>query len=367
MAVLALPLAPTQSAQLAGLRYVDPDSVAGLRRIRRGRKSFFYVDARARPVRNAATLERIRKLAIPPAWEDVWISPTADAHIQAVGRDARGRKQYRYHPGWREVRDATKYNKLIAFLDALPRIRAACDRDLRLRGLPRRKVLAAAVRILEQTHIRVGNEEYARQNRSYGLTTLRDRHVTVDGAELHFRFRGKAGKVREVGLRDQRLARVVRACSELPGHELFQYVDDDGELRAIDSGDVNEYIRATAGDEFTAKDFRTWAGTLLALRALREAAPCTQRTRANKQVIACIRTVACALGNTPSVCKRCYVHPAVLDAYLEGTLAEVRGRAEESILRTVLVRAARTSNTQGLEASLRASLRAARAIRKQRQ
>ncbi|HZU83343.1 MAG TPA: hypothetical protein VE987_10520, partial [Polyangiaceae bacterium] len=268
-ALAALPIAPAESARVAGLRHVDPEALPGLRRLRRGR-GFVYVEASGRPVRDDATLERIRRLAIPPAWQEVWICPVPDGHIQAVGRDARGRKQYRYHARWREVRDATKFDKMLAFSRALPRIRAACRRDLGRAGLPRAKVLATVVRLLDLTHARVGNEEYTRENGSYGLTTLRDWHVRVAGPNVRFRFRGKAGKTREVGVRDRRLARVVAMCSELPGHELFRYADATGALRSITSGDVNEYIRAVAGQEFTAKDFRTWAGTVLAAKALRD-------------------------------------------------------------------------------------------------
>ncbi len=248
------------SARAARLRHVDPESLSGLTRVSRG-KGFQYVDASGRAVNDSRVLQRIRALVIPPAWSNVWVCPVEDGHIQAVGRDARGRKQYRYHPRWREVRDATKYHRMIAFADALPRIRAACRRDLALAGLPRDKVLATAVRILQLTHIRIGHEEYTRENGSYGLTTLRDRHVRVRGMDVRFHFRGKSGKVRDVGLRDRQLARIIAQCSDLPGHELFKYRAADGALHAIDSSEVNEYIARISQGEFTAKDFRTWAGT----------------------------------------------------------------------------------------------------------
>jgi len=363
---VAPPHGSTEAARAAGLRYVDPDTTPGLARVRR-RGGFAYVDANGRPVRDAATLERIRKLVVPPAWRDVWICPVPNGHIQAVGRDARGRKQYRYHARWREVRDATKYHRVLAFSRALPRIRRACERDLARPGLPREKVLATAVRLLELTHMRIGNEEYARENGSYGLTTLRDRHVRVEGGRVVFRFRGKAGKVRELDVRDRRLAGIIGKCSELPGHELFQYVDDGGALRTIDSGDVNRYIRAAAGgEEFTAKDFRTWAGTVLAARTLRALEPCAGRGRANKNVVSCVKAVAARLGNTPAVCKRCYVHPAVLESYLDGTLRRVRARDDEELVRAVLARAERTSDAARLDRALRASVRLAARVARAR-
>jgi DNA topoisomerase-1 len=354
-----VPPDPIASARQAGLRHVEPDAIPGITRVRRG-KGFAYVDAHGRRVTDGATLERIRKLAIPPAWERVWICPVANGHIQAHGRDARGRKQYRYDARWSEIRSATKFHKMLAFSTVLPRIRAACDRDLRRRELTREKILAAVVRLLELTHIRVGNEEYTRANGSYGLTTLRDRHVRLRGDELRFRFRGKSGKDRNVALHDRRLARVVAACSELPGHELFQYVAADGSHHAIDSGDVNDYIHAIAGEGFTAKDFRTWAGTVLAARTLRALEPCAKRGQAKKNVIDCIKTVAAHLGNTPAVCKRSYVHPAVVDSYLGGSLSSVHAPDEERLVRAVLRRAARTSEPETLTAALEATAQALR-------
>ncbi len=335
MAVLALPLEPEHAARVARLRHVDPEAMPGLRRVRAG-AGFAYVDARGRRVRDPGTLQRIRRIAIPPAWTSVSICPVANGHIQAVGRDARGRKQYRYHERWREVRDATKFHKIIAFGAALPRIRAAVERDLRRRGLPRDKVLATVVRLLEVTRIRVGNEEYARENASFGLTTLRNGHVRTRGAEVTFRFRGKGGKPHEVGVRDPRLARIVRACSDLPGHRLFEYVDEEGVLRAVSSQDVNEYIHRIAGEEFTAKDFRTWSGTLLAARALRACAPCAGGKGRTRNVKETIKEVAAELRNTPAVCRRSYVHPDILDAYVSGALDRVRARTDERVVLAVL-------------------------------
>jgi DNA topoisomerase-1 len=259
---------PVESARVAGLTYVT-EGRPGLAR-KRARKSFIYIDADGRRVRDPATLARIGALAIPPAWRDVWICASPHGHIQAVGRDARGRKQYRYHPRWREVRDETKYARMLSFAAALPAIRARVRADLARPGLPRAKVLATVVKLLETTLIRVGNAEYARANGSFGLTTLRARHVSVRGASMRFEFRGKGGKPHAVDVRDPRLARVVKRCQELPGQELFQYVDDDGRRQSIDSADVNRYLREAAGEEFTAKDFRTWSGTVLAALALDE-------------------------------------------------------------------------------------------------
>jgi DNA topoisomerase-1 len=330
----------TASARVAGLRHVDPDLLPGIRRVGSPRR-FAYVDARGRPVRDRRVLDRIRKLAIPPAWTAVWICALERGHVQAVGRDARGRKQYRYHARWREVRDAAKFDRLLTFAEALPRIRAACDSDLARPGLPRAKVLATAVRLLETTFIRIGHEEYTRDNGSYGLTTLRNRHVRVLGAEIRFRFRGKSGQLRDVGVHDRRLARIVTACTELPGQELFQWVDDDRRAHAIDSTSVNEYIARVAGGDFTAKDFRTWAGTVLAASALHGVGSGRGPVPARKLVTACIKQVAARLGNTPAVCRRCYVHPAVIEAFTDGWLARVRARDGERRVVAVLQRARR--------------------------
>ncbi len=294
------------------------DNRPGITRRRSGR-GFAYRDADGSPVRDRETLARIRKLAIPPAWTDVWICPYPNGHLQATGRDARGRKQYRYHPSYRLRREAAKYERLVAFARALPAIRERVEADLAKPGLPREKVLAAVVRLLELTLIRVGNDEYARLNRSFGLTTLRDRHAKIDGHGLHFRFRGKSGKEVEVGLRDRRLASVVRRCRDLPGQELFQYVDDDGQPVDVTSDSVNEYLREIAPD-ITAKDFRTWAGTVLAYRALRALDHPTTDGQAKRNIVEAIRETADRLHNTPAVCRSAYVHPVVVDAYLDGKL-----------------------------------------------
>ncbi len=316
-------------ARQAGLRYVT-DEGPGIRRVRRG-KGFDYVSPSGKVVRDGRTLARIKSLVIPPAWEEVWIATSANAHLQATGRDDRGRKQFKYHPKWREVRDGNKYEKVIDFGRALPRIRRVTGRHLRLPGLPREKVLAAVVQCLEKTLIRVGNEEYATSNKSYGLTTIRDRHATVRGGRVHFAFDGKSGVRHEIDLNDPKLARVIKASQELPGQELFQYVDDDGNVRDVKSEDVNEYLREIAGDEFTAKDFRTWAGTVLAAGALRELEAAGTKAELKKNVVRAVERVAERLGNTKAVCRKCYIHPAVIDAYLDGSLLEtLRQRAERN-------------------------------------
>ena len=321
---------PIESAREAGLRYVSDDR-PGIRRNRRG-KSFRYVQPDGQAVRDRDTLRRIRSLAIPPAWSDVWICPLANGHLQATGHDARGRKQYHYHPRWRAVRDETKYDRLIAFGLALPCIRARVEQDLAQPGLPRGKVLATVVRLLEITLIRVGNEEYARTNGSFGLTTLRNRHVSVEGESVRFSFRGKSGVRHSIRVDDRRLARIVRRCQDLPGQELFQYLDDDGTPRDLDSADVNAYLREIAGQEFTAKDFRTWAGTVLAARALQEFESFDSQAQAKRNIVAAIESVSKRLGNTTAVCRKCYVHPAVLNAYLDGSLLEtLRQRVEKEI------------------------------------
>ncbi len=308
---------PTQSPPLdeieeAGLRYVS-DQDAGISRKPARGHGFDYVRADGAGVTDEKTLDRIRKLAIPPAWTEVWICPRANGHIQAVGRDQKGRKQYRYHDGWRAWRDGHKYDRVLAFGRALPKLRRRVERDLGRRGLPREKVLAAVVRVMETTLIRVGNEEYAKTNKSFGLTTLRDRHVKVGRTGAIFEFRGKSGKVHQTGFNDRRLARIVKACQDLPGQRLFQYLDDAGERRAVESADVNAYIREAMGDDFSAKDFRTWAGTVAAARAL---AACEPGVGAP----ACIKAVANLLGNTAAVAKSAYIHPAVLEAHAAGRL-----------------------------------------------
>lgn len=318
------------AARLVGLRYAS-DHTPGIRRLGRPPR-FRYVDPVGGVIRDTATIARIRSLAIPPAWTRVWISPSADTHIQATGRDARGRKQYRYHPAWRRIRDEVKYGRLIAFAQALPKIRAAADRHLARPGLPREKVLAAVVRLLEKTLIRVGNEEYARHNGSVGLTTMKDGHAKVRGHGVRFEFRGKSGIRHAVDLDDRRLARVVRACRELPGYELFQCVDEDGRRQAVDSADVNAYLRAIGGDDFSAKDFRTWAGTVLAAQALAACGACRSPRDGRNKVVAAVESVARRLGNTRSVCRKCYIHPAILDAYLDGaTIASAARRAARGL------------------------------------
>jgi len=311
---------PVVSARAAGLRYVS-DARPGIRRKRSG-KGFSYRMPDGALIHDTATLRRIRSLAIPPAWTDVWICPTPNGHIQATGRDAKGRKQYRYHPRWRAMRDKTKYTRMIAFGEALPHIRERVKADLARHGLPREKVFATVVRLLETTFIRVGNEEYAKTNNSYGLTTLRNEHVAVSGDTVAFHFRGKSGIEHIIGINDRRVARIIKRCKELPGAELFQYIDDDGERQTIDSGDVNAYLHEITGDQFTAKDFRTWAGTVLAAMALQGFGAFDSETQAKKNIVRAIEGVAERLGNTPGVCRRCYIHPAVLDAYLEGILLE---------------------------------------------
>jgi DNA topoisomerase-1 len=309
---------PAEAARFAGLRYVS-DTRPGIRRRRSGR-GFTYRSPTGERITDPERLAWIRAIAVPPAWTDVWISPVRNGHILATGRDARGRKQYRYHPRWREVRDDTKYAHLIAFGELLPKIRGRVDADLARPGLSREKVLAAIVRLLELTFIRVGNEEYARLNRSFGLTTLRSRHVRVEGTQVRFRFRGKSGVVHEVDLRDRRLSGVIRRIQELPGQELFEYLDGEA-VQTVSSDDVNAYLRDAAEDDVTAKDFRTWAGTVLAFRELMALPAADSEAEAKRAIVGAIRNVATRLGNTPAVCRRSYVHPGVLEAYAEGALA----------------------------------------------
>jgi DNA topoisomerase I len=309
------------AARSAGLRYVS-DARPGIRR-RRTVSGFAYRAASGESIRDAETLRRIQALAIPPAWTDVWICPDPRGHLQATGRDAKGRKQYRYHPRWAQVRNETKFERMVAFGAALPALRRRVHEDMSRTGLPREKVLAAIVRLLETTLIRVGNEEYARSNDSFGLTTLRDPHVEVNGSEIRFRFRGKGGLDHDMGLRDRRLARIVKRCQDLPGQELFQYVDDDGEPRAVDSADVNAYLQEITGEDFTAKDFRTWAGTLCAVLVLQEIGAAESATQSRKNLVHAVKLVARQLGNTPTVCRKYYIHPAVLEAYSNGTLLSV--------------------------------------------
>lgn len=309
---------PEAAARAASLRYVS-DGAPGIRRLRH-RGGFRYLDPSGRPVRDPDVVARIRSLAIPPAWQDVWICTIPHGHLQATGRDARGRKQYRYHPRWRAVRDETKFDRMLEFGRALPRIRRQVARDLNLPGMPREKVLATIVRLLERTRIRVGNEEYARVNGSFGLTTFRNRHAKVNGSTVRFQFRGKSGKYHVVELTDARLARLIRACRDIPGSELFQFIDETG-LHSIESGDVNEYLRQVSGRDFTAKDFRTWAGSVLAARLLGERLPHASARQARRMAKEVIEQVAGCLGNTPAICKRSYIHPGILTAYDRGQLA----------------------------------------------
>jgi DNA topoisomerase-1 len=319
-----------ETAKLVGLRYVS-DDVPGITR-KPAKEGFRYFDPDGKPIRDEETLARIKSLAIPPAWTDVWICPRENGHIQATGRDARKRKQYRYHPRWRSVRDEVKYGRMLSFGRALPMIRKKVDEALKLPGLPREKVLATVVHLLQSTMMRVGNEEYARENKSFGLTTLRDRHVRIDGSEVEFRFRGKSGVHHSIKVDDPRLARIIKRSRDLPGQELFQYIDDDGEQRTVDSADVNEYLRTLTGEDYTAKDFRTWSGTMLAAMALQEFMKFDSQAQAKKNVVRAIESVAEKLGNTPSVCRKCYVHPAVLDAYMDGTMLHaLQVRAQEEL------------------------------------
>src|SRR3954469_14932200 len=322
----AVPAHHAESARSVGLRYVS-DAEPGIGRVM-GPLGFRYVSADGRSVRNEAELKRIRALAVPPAWTDVWICRDGRGHLQATGRDAKGRKQYRYHASWHTCRGETKFDRMSAFAAALPGIRARAEADLSRPGLPRDKVLAAVVQLLEKSLIRVGNEEYARQNHSFGLTTLQDKHVNVRGATVRFEFRGKSGVKHSVDVNDRRLARIVKQCRDLPGQDLFQYIDEDGQRCDVTSGDVNAYLKRITGENFTAKDFRTWAATVLCATALEELEVADSQARARKNVLKAIEAVAGVLGNTRAVCRKSYVHPAVTDAYMEGTtLATLRQRA----------------------------------------
>jgi len=344
-----------------GLTYVS-DRMPGFRRIGT-KKVFRYLDTRGHVIKDATALRRIQRLAIPPAWTHVWICPTDEGHLQAVGRDARGRKQYRYHPQWRQTRDETKYHRMAAFGEALPKIRRRVARDLKAKQLTRSKVLATIVRLLETTFIRIGNKEYTKQNDSFGLTTLRNHHVNIRGSQVQFYFRGKSGVKHTIDIENTSLARIVRRLRDLPGYELFQYYDDHGELRTVGSGDVNEYLRETTGDDFTAKDFRTWAGTVLAAEAL-EGCSFSTAKQAQKQVKTAIADVANRLGNTAVVCRKSYIHPVILDAYLDKSfpskrpLASSRGLSTREVMVLALLRSrAKERRPLGLERSLKESIR----------
>lgn len=321
---------PQDAAESVGLRYVS-DGDPGITRRKSG-KGFSYRGLDGKPIRDKAELARIRSLAIPPAYADVWICADPEGHIQATGRDAKGRKQYRYHPRFREVRDSAKYDRMLAFARVLPGLRARVDADMARRGMGREKVLATVVHLLEATMIRVGNADYVKQNKSHGLTTLRDRHVKVEGTEVRFRFKGKSGKTWDLGLRDRRVARIVRQSQELPGQHLFQYLDDTGAQREVTSGDVNAYLREITGEGITAKDFRTWTGTVLAALALAEYEAADSAAAAKRNVREAIEQVAARLGNTPTICRKCYVHPTVIDSYLDADLKlEIREEIAEEL------------------------------------
>ncbi|MGA9243878.1 MAG: DNA topoisomerase IB [Silvibacterium sp.] len=320
---------PVESAKYAGLCYVS-DAKPGITRKRAGR-GFRYLEPDGSLLRDHDTLARIKSLVIPPAWKDVWICSNPKGHLQVTGRDAKGRKQSRYHPRWREVRDETKYERMLVFGTVLPKIREQVEQDLHLPGLPRTKVLATVVRLMELTLIRVGNTEYARDNGSYGLTTMKGRHVRVEGATITFKFQGKSKVRHTIDVRDRQLARIVQRCQDIPGFELFQYADDAGDPHTIDSADVNEYLRELSKEDFTAKDFRTWAGTVLTCLMLRDREAFESATEAKRNVVEVIKGVAKRLGNTPTVCRKCYVHPAVLDCYFAGALIPVASKRTENL------------------------------------
>ena len=320
----------SDAAKSAGLVYVT-DEQPGIRRTG-SPKRFRYVGPNNRPVSDKITLGWIKRLAIPPAWTEVWICTKQNGHLQATGRDARGRKQYRYHPHWRQTRDETKYSRMVDFARILPKVRRRIEKHLKLSGLPREKVLAAVVKILETGLIRVGNDEYARTNKSFGLTTMQDRHANVNGSTIRFQFRGKSGKFHKIDIEDRHLAKIVAHCQAIPGQELFQYIGDDESVRDITSTDVNEYLREITGSDFTAKDFRTWGGTVLAAIALQEFEKFDTKTQAKKNLLRAIEAVAERLGNTPSVCRKCYIHPEIINAYLDGTMLETfKNRAETEL------------------------------------
>lgn len=311
---------PVESATVAGLHYVT-DRDAGIRRRGAGR-GFSYTGVDGKRITSREDLTRIKNLSIPPAWRDVWISPIPQGHLQATGRDAKGRKQYIYHPRWRDIRDQTKFNRMVPFGNALPKIRKRVEQDLSLAGLARDKVLATVVRLLESTLIRIGNKEYARENRSFGLTTMRSRHLNVSGSFIQFRFRGKSGKEHAVAVQDPRIAKIVKRCRDIPGHELFQYLDEEGEHRTIDSADVNDYLKEITGEHFTAKEFRTWGGSIHAALALEEIGPFQTEAEAKRNIAEAVKRASIRLGNKPSICRKYYVHPAIIDSYLNGYLLD---------------------------------------------
>ena len=325
---------PKKSAKAVGLRYVS-DELPGISRRKLG-KNFQFIGTNGKVISDPRKLGRIKSLAIPPAWIDVWICPIENGHLQATGRDDRGRKQHQYHRRWREVRDETKFNRILLFAKTLPKIRQRVRKDLKLPGLSRKKVLATIVRLLETSLIRVGNEEYARNNGSFGLTTMQDKHVKVNGSSVQFQFHGKSNQHHTINIDNKRLAKIVKNCQELPGQDLFQYIDSDGKRQDVKSEDVNEYLREISGENFTAKDFRTWAGTVLAAIALQEFEKFDTQTQAKKNLVKAIESVAQRLGNTPTICKKCYVHPAIMESYLDGSMVKVLKQRAESQMKTSL-------------------------------
>ncbi|KXU82296.1 DNA topoisomerase [Paraburkholderia monticola] len=369
-----------------GLRHAD-DTRPGFTR-QRDKSGFTYFDVNGERIVDDAVIQRINSLAIPPAYEDVWICPDPRGHLQATGRDARGRKQYRYHPRWRETRDADKYERMAGFGRALPRIRARVARDLKLPGMPLDKVIAAIVQLLDTTLIRIGSIEYARDNQSYGLTTLRKKHLKIEAGQMRFRFRGKSGIEHDVSVENPNLRRIVRRCAELPGHELFQYLDEDGTRHPVGSTDINDYLRRVSGADFTAKDYRTWAGSVYALAALRRLM-CGSAAEARRHLVATVKEVAALLRNTPAVCRRCYIHPAIISAFEADELQRLapgqsrRGLKVDELAFAVLLgqaekraaKLARASGAKGrkarqssvddsIDASLTSLLKKSRAVRK---
>ncbi|MEO6872869.1 MAG: DNA topoisomerase IB [Chthoniobacterales bacterium] len=325
---------PEEVAEEAGLRYVSDDQ-PGYTRKKHGKK-FTYFDTHGKEIKDETRILRLNRLAIPPAYQDVWICPSPNGHLQATGIDDRGRKQYRYHKRWRAERDENKYEKMIVFGQALPKIRRRVTRDLKKRGLPREKVIATIVELLERTFIRVGNEEYVKENKSFGLTTMRNRHVAVRGETVRFQFKGKSGIEHDIGVDDRRVATIMKKLQDLPGQEVFQYLDEEGERHHITSEDVNDYLHEITGEEFTAKDFRTWAGTVMAAIALQAQDAFENKSQAKKNVKEAIAAVAKVLGNTPAVCRKCYVHPAVLETYLDGSLIEgLKKQTEKTLARSL--------------------------------
>ncbi len=350
-----------ESAKEAGLRYVS-DAKPGIRRQKRG-ASFSYIGPDGKTLRDPGEQARIKRLAIPPAWTNVWICPTRNGHLQASGRDVKGRKQYRYHTRWRETRDETKFERMIAFGKALPKVRRRVKRDLKLPGMPRNKLLATLARLLETTLIRVGNEEYAKENHSFGLTTMRNRHVDITSQGIKFEFKGKSGKHHEISVRDPQLARIVKRCHDLPGHELFEYVDEEGNVKSVDSSDVNAYLREASGYDCTAKDFRTWAATVLAMVALKEFEKFETAREAKGNLTTAIESVARMLGNTPTICRKCYIHPEVINFYLDGTLVDnLQQQASQKISKSLAhLKPEEAAVMMLLEEKLAAGKKAARA------